>query len=713
VDAASTAADAISTAADAVSTDSDASASAASAAAALASEQAAAASEAAAAASATYTPYGTGAVDRTVTSRLRESVWLSDYGNGNDAAALQLAIDAVQGGKGIVYIPGNTTVNLGATSVTITGSVRLVGVSNRIRNNITWSSTSLVAIAVASSAEVEFENLTFTGPASCVAGAAIKLEGSGGNANNRSIIKDCTFTNGHRQIWAPDAYNYTISGCQFSAAVLNAIYVGNTTDVDGGDSVITGCTFANAVAGCQYIYQVSGGGLRITNNKLNGADYAYYMQLAAGAVTSILLFQNNSIENCLISGMEMYNSAGTGTFAHAMIQGNEFALMPKAINIIPGAAGFLALLTITGNSISANTSSPALITVANVTRVLITNNNLFGDSAVVGITLGSGVTSSKIDNNLIAGCGIDVADASSNTIASTAALLVPVGKDAVQISGTTSITSINSGNVQRGRTIQLSFADVVTVVNGSNLRLAGASNFTSAALDTLTLTSTDGSYWYETARGAAVPASTSTNALESATTTVNVSSATAPSANQVLTATSSTAATWQTPAAGVSLAGTNTWTGAQTFTNSLMKLLGSSTGATTFASGNTSASNYTVTFPAETFEVGFRNIPQNSQSAAYTLVLEDAGNHIFHPSADTTARIWTIPANASVAYPVGTAITFVNQNAGGVITISITTDTMRLAVDGTTGSRTLAANGVATAVKVTTTEWIISGSGLT
>jgi hypothetical protein len=111
--------------------------------------------------------------------------------------------------------------------------------------------------------------------------------------------------------------------------------------------------------------------------------------------------------------------------------------------------------------------------------------------------------------------------------------------------------------------------------------------------------------------------------------------------------------------------------------------------------------------------VGFRNIPQNSQSAAYTLVLADAGKHIFHPSADTTARTFTIPANSSVAYPIGTAITFINQNGAGVITIAITTDTMRLSPAGTTGSRTLAANGSATAIKVTATEWLISGSGLT
>jgi hypothetical protein len=114
-----------------------------------------------------------------------------------------------------------------------------------------------------------------------------------------------------------------------------------------------------------------------------------------------------------------------------------------------------------------------------------------------------------------------------------------------------------------------------------------------------------------------------------------------------------------------------------------------------------------------TNSVGFKNIPQNSQSAAYTLVIGDAGKHIYHPSADTTARTWTIPANASVAYPIGTAVTFVNDTSAGVITIAITTDTLVLAGAGTTGSRTLAANGVATAIKVTSTRWIISGAGLT
>lgn len=109
--------------------------------------------------------------------------------------------------------------------------------------------------------------------------------------------------------------------------------------------------------------------------------------------------------------------------------------------------------------------------------------------------------------------------------------------------------------------------------------------------------------------------------------------------------------------------------------------------------------------------VGFRNTPVNSQSTAYTLVLADSGKTILHPASDNNARTFTIPANSSVAYPVGTAITFVNLI--NTVTIAITTDTLYLAGDGSTGSRTLAAYGVASAVKVASTTWIISGNGLT
>jgi len=103
---------------------------------------------------------------------------------------------------------------------------------------------------------------------------------------------------------------------------------------------------------------------------------------------------------------------------------------------------------------------------------------------------------------------------------------------------------------------------------------------------------------------------------------------------------------------------------------------------------------------------------QNSQSANYTTIATDAAKQILHPVADTAARTFTIDSNANVPYQIGTIISFVNQNGAGVVTIAINSDVMRWLPSGTTGSRTLAANGQATALKITATEWQITGTGI-
>jgi hypothetical protein len=151
-----------------------------------------------------------------------------------------------------------------------------------------------------------------------------------------------------------------------------------------------------------------------------------------------------------------------------------------------------------------------------------------------------------------------------------------------------------------------------------------------------------------------------------------------------------------------------TLAGTQTLTNKTL----TSPVLTTPVLGTPSSGTLSACTVDGTDAVGFRNIPQNSQSADYTLVLADSGKHIFHPVGDNNARTFTIPANSSVAYPIGTAITFINMAVADV-TIAITTDTLTLSDAGTTGSRTLATNGSATCVKITSTEWLISGSGLT
>ena len=103
---------------------------------------------------------------------------------------------------------------------------------------------------------------------------------------------------------------------------------------------------------------------------------------------------------------------------------------------------------------------------------------------------------------------------------------------------------------------------------------------------------------------------------------------------------------------------------------------------------------------------GFRGVPQNSQTASYTLALTDAGKHI----SITTGGV-VIPANGSVAFPIGTTIVVYN-NSSSSQNITITTDTLRFAGTATTGTRALAQRGLATLVKVAATEWVASGAGL-
>ena len=109
--------------------------------------------------------------------------------------------------------------------------------------------------------------------------------------------------------------------------------------------------------------------------------------------------------------------------------------------------------------------------------------------------------------------------------------------------------------------------------------------------------------------------------------------------------------------------------------------------------------------------LGSRGVPQNSQSVNYTTVASDSGKHLYHPAGAGAGDSFTIASNASVPYDIGTAITFVNMSTDSV-TIAISSDTLYFAGSGTTGSRTLAQYGEATALKIGATEWLISGVGL-
>lgn len=118
-----------------------------------------------------------------------------------------------------------------------------------------------------------------------------------------------------------------------------------------------------------------------------------------------------------------------------------------------------------------------------------------------------------------------------------------------------------------------------------------------------------------------------------------------------------------------------------------------------------------VTGASAVRELGTRGIPQTIQNSSATFDFGDEGSHWYH--SDATPRTYTIPANASKAFPIGTTFYVINGPGAAVLTLAITTDTLQRG-DGTagTGSRSIAASSMVTIVKVTATTWMVSGSGL-
>lgn len=89
----------------------------------------------------------------------------------------------------------------------------------------------------------------------------------------------------------------------------------------------------------------------------------------------------------------------------------------------------------------------------------------------------------------------------------------------------------------------------------------------------------------------------------------------------------------------------------------------------------------------------------------YTAVLSDAEKIITLDNASPITM--TIPANASVAYPIGTKLNFMQLGAGAV-TVAITTDTLNH--DAALTATLHGQYAVATAVKVAATSWVLFGN---
>jgi hypothetical protein len=100
----------------------------------------------------------------------------------------------------------------------------------------------------------------------------------------------------------------------------------------------------------------------------------------------------------------------------------------------------------------------------------------------------------------------------------------------------------------------------------------------------------------------------------------------------------------------------------------------------------------------------------SDQTADYTAVLADQ-YQVLVPMNKATAVAFKIPTNASVAFPVGTAITILNKGAGAVTISAVTSGTTTvLSAGAVAASPTLAQYKTAVCIKTATDTWVVVGA---
>lgn len=99
----------------------------------------------------------------------------------------------------------------------------------------------------------------------------------------------------------------------------------------------------------------------------------------------------------------------------------------------------------------------------------------------------------------------------------------------------------------------------------------------------------------------------------------------------------------------------------------------------------------------------------SDQTADYTAVLADQ-YQVLVPMNKATAVAFKLPTNASVAFPVGTAITVLNKGAGAVTISAVTSGTTTvLSAGAVAASPALAQYKTAVCIKTATDTWYVVG----
>jgi len=135
-----------------------------------------------------------------------------------------------------------------------------------------------------------------------------------------------------------------------------------------------------------------------------------------------------------------------------------------------------------------------------------------------------------------------------------------------------------------------------------------------------------------------------------------------------------------------------------------------STGTIAIDTATTADLTTAQTFTNKTLTAPVINLALNAQTGTtYTFVLSDNGKLV--TASNASAQTYSVPTNASVAYPTGTQINIIQIGAGQVTIQAVTSGTTTIASTGATANapKLRAQYSSATLIKASTDLWYVIG----
>lgn len=254
--------------------------------------------------------------------------------------------------------------------------------------------------------------------------------------------------------------------------------IGNTIRTCAGSAINVQNTIGGAVA----------------NNCIDAASQAGINLSASSRVT----VESNIIENCAQDGIRDESAC-----TEIIVKTNQ--IRDCATANTAGAEYGIFVQSMTDWIIDENIISDAAakmkygiyLSGGDQTTVTVKNNQILNATDYAIRWKNATDAAREFANNLLTGTlGNAFNDPALKAVASAATITLPTNHKAISITGTTTITTINTTG-HSGNIITLVFAGILTVTRGSTIQISA--NFVTSSQDTLTICC-DGNYWYEIGR---------------------------------------------------------------------------------------------------------------------------------------------------------------------------------------------------------------------